>query len=332
MRNPSLRILALLIAAVGALVSATAFAQDAKKVWKVGILWHAANEQEEAPFLNALRDGFRDLGYIEGRTLILENTFAAEQYERFERNAVQLLSSKVDVLVATALPAVVAAQRVSKTLPIVFVAVPDPVGLNIVASLARPGGNTTGLTHIATDLTAKRIEIFKEMRPGASRLALLVNRTDPIVARRNIDEAQSAASRAHIVVHPIEVGGPEDFERAFATIDQAGVDGLLTGVDPMFTIERNRIAQWSLARGLPLMGHNGLVTKAGGLMSYAADYPTLFRRSAAYVDKILKGAKPSELPVEQPTRFQLIINLKTAKALGLNVPDKLLARADEVIE
>ena len=148
------------------------------------MLWHAANEQEEAPFLNALREGLRDLGYIEGSTLILENRFAAEQYDRLERNAIELVASKVDVLIATALPAVVAAQRASKTLPIVFVAVPDPVGLNIVASLARPGGNTTGLTHIATDLTAKRIEIFKEMRPSLSRLALQVNRSDPTLARR----------------------------------------------------------------------------------------------------------------------------------------------------
>ena len=324
-------VIALLCGAV-IVVPGAAWAQQKTKVFRVGVLWHAANEQEEAPFLNALREGLRDLGYIEGSTLILENRFAAEQYERFERNAIELVASKVDMLIATALPAVVAAQRASKTLPIVFVAVPDPVGLNIVASLARPGGNTTGLTHIATDLTAKRIEIFKEMRPGLSRLALLVNRSDPTLARRNIDEAQTAARHFNIVIHGIEVGGPKDFERAFAAIDQAHVDGVVTGVDPMFTIERNRIAQWSLARHLPMMGHNSLMTKAGGLMSFAADLPTVFRRSAAYVDKILKGKSPGELPVEQPTRFQLVINLKTAKALDLEVPPTLLARADEVIE
>ncbi len=307
-------------------------AQRTEKIPRIGLLWHAGNKEEEGNFFTSLQQGFHDLGYVEGRTLVLEHTYAAEQYERFNVNAAALVALKVDVLVAVTRPAAVAAQRATSTIPIVFTVVPDPVGLKLVASLAQPGGNITGLTHIATDIGAKRIEILKEAFPGLSRVGLLVNPNDPAVAQRNIDEAQTAASRLSFIVQPVEVRSPEDFARAFAMIDQARLEGVVTGVDPMIYNERKRLAELAQARRLPTMVHVAEMVEAGNLMSYAPNYPALFRRTAAYVNKILKGTKPADLPVEQPTRFDLVINLKTAHAIGVTILPSLLLRADKVIE
>jgi putative tryptophan/tyrosine transport system substrate-binding protein len=310
----------------------TARAQQRRQVPTVGVLWHAANEEQEAPYPSALRQGFVEHGYDVGRTLMIENRFAAEEYERFESNAAELVARKVDALIAVTRPAAVAAQRATSEIPIVFVVVPDPVGLGIVASLAHPGGNITGLTHVATDIVAKRIEIFRELVPGLSRLVLLVNPNDPVVMHRNIDEAQSAARHFNIVIQPVEVRTPQDFDRAFTVIAQTHVDGIVTGIDPMISNEKKQIAQLAMRQGLPTMLHHSEMAKVGGLMSYGPNFPGLFRRAADYVDMILRGTKPGDLPVEQPTKFELVINLKTAKALGIKVPPLLLTRADEVIE
>ena len=298
----------------------------------MGVLWHAGNEQEEGVFFTSLKEGFSDLGYIEGQTVIFEHTYAAEQYERFDANAAALVARNVDVIIAVTRTAAVAAKRATTSIPIVFAAVPDPVGIGLVASLAHPGGNITGWTPISSELVPKRIQLLKEAVPGISGLALLVNASDPVVAAGNIAEAQDAAKKMSIRVRGVEVRSPDDFVHAFDQIAEAHLDGVVVGTDPLMYNERKRIAELALAHRLPTMLFIGGMVAAGGLMSYGPNYPTLFRRTAYYVDKILKGTKPADLPVEQPTKFNFVINLKTAKALGLDVPPSMLARADEVIE
>jgi putative ABC transport system substrate-binding protein len=307
-------------------------AQRVVKIPTLGVLWHAGSEEEEGALFVALRQGFVDLGYVEGKTLVMQHTYAAEQYERFAANAAALVARNVDVRVAVTRLAAIAAQSATATIPIVFTVVPDPVGLKLVASLAHPGGNITGLTHIATEIGAKRIAILKEAFPSISNVALLVNPQDPIVAQRNIDEAQMAASRLGIAVQPVEARSPGEIANAFASIDAANVEAVVTGVDPMIYNERKQIAALALARRLPTMVHAATMVEDGNLMSYAPDYIALFRRTAAYVDKVLKGEKPANLPVEQPTKFELVINLKVAKALGLTISESFILRADKLIQ
>jgi putative tryptophan/tyrosine transport system substrate-binding protein len=306
--------------------------QQARKTPRVGVLWHAASAEEEAVYLGALREGLTDLGYIEGRNIVLENRFPAEKWERFISLATELVQLKPDLLVAMSRPAAIAAQRATTTIPIVFCAVPDPVGDKLVESLARPGGNITGLSNMALDLSAKRIELLKDMVDGLSHVALLVNAGDPEAARRYIKESQAAASPLGITIEPVEVMGLGEIPSAFARIDQLNVNGLVGTADSLFTVERKNIIQLAIERRLPTMMHSRETAQAGALMSYAPSYVLMARRTAIYVDKILRGAKPADLPVEQPTKFELIINLQTAKMLGLTVPPTLLARADEVIE
>ena len=299
---------------------------------KIGVLWHAGSELEEAPFLTALRQGFADLGYVEGDNLVLDNRFAAEQYDRFNQLAAELVDSKVDVLVAVSPAAAAAAKRATSTIPVVFVVVPDPVRSKLVESLARPGGNVTGLSNLVVDLSAKRLQLFKDAVADLSRVALLVNVGDPDIARRTIDEVQQAAARLQLTVQSADVKKQSDLDTAFSTLDREHVDGVMTTLDAMMFNERKHIADLALAQHLPTLVHNREMVQAGGLISYGPSFPDLFRRAAGYVDKIMTGAKPSELPVEQPTKFELVLNLKTAKALGLAVAPMLLARADEVVE
>jgi putative ABC transport system substrate-binding protein len=216
-------------------------AQRASKMPIIGVLWHAANEEEEGIYLTSLRQGFQDLGYREGSNLRLENRDAAERYEKFATDAAELVALKVDVLVAVTRPAAEAAQRATSTIPIVFLFVPDPVGMKFVTSLGRPGGNITGLTQMA-DIIGKRLEIFKEALPGLSRVALLVNPSDPPLAKRNIDDVRRAAGRLRIEIHEVNVRGPEDFEGAFAVIDELRAEGVFTGIDPMIYNKRKLIA------------------------------------------------------------------------------------------
>jgi putative tryptophan/tyrosine transport system substrate-binding protein len=204
------------------------------------------------------------------------------------------------------------------------------VASKLVRTLARPGGNITGLSQLAFDMSAKRVELLKEMVPGLLRVALLVNPGDPGVTRRTFDESRTAADRLGLTIEQVEVRAPSDLGQAFSIIAEKKFDGVVIAPDAMLFSERQRIGEWALSRKLPTMMFNAEMPKSGGLMSYSASNPALFHRAAAFVDKILKGAKPADLPVEQPTRFELVINVKTAKALGLEVPPTLLARADEV--
>jgi putative ABC transport system substrate-binding protein len=302
------------------------------KIPQIGILWHAGNAQEEEVYLTALRQGFRELGYVEGRNIALLNTFANEVYERFNNNAVELVDRNVDVIVAVTRLAAVAAQRATSIIPIVFVVVPDPIKSGLIDNFARPGKNITGLTNMAVDLAAKRLEIFQEIIPGMSKLALLVNATDPQVAQGFVEQTEAASDKLGLSVRPFEIRAPEDLDRAFPIMAAQRLDGVYAVQDGLFFAERFRIGRLALAHRLPISSPNGEHTAAGHLMSFGPDQPSIFRRAAYYVDRILKGTKPTDLPVEQPTKYDLVINLRTANAIGLKIAEALLVRADRVIE
>jgi putative ABC transport system substrate-binding protein len=312
--------------------SLAARAQQTVKVPRIGVLWHAGSEEEEAPYLRALRQGFTDLGYVEGRNIILENRFPAEIPERFVSLAAELAALNIDVFLAANRLDALAAQRATSTIPIVFVYVADPVGSKLVASLARPGGNLTGLSNFAADLTAKWVEMLKAMVPSASRLAIFVNPNDEVSAQRYIEESQAAAAKLGLRLQPVEIRMSGQLAPAFSKMHDEGIDGLVVSQDGLFYATRNDIAHLALTNHLPAIVYSRETVEAGALASYGPSVSAMFYRAAAYVDKILKGAKPADLPVEQPTKFEFIINLKIAKALGLEITPALLARADEVIE
>jgi putative tryptophan/tyrosine transport system substrate-binding protein len=275
----------------------------------------------------------RDLGYIEGQNATIEYRFAGGQVERLPELAGELARLKVDVIVASNTPSAMAAKAATSTIPIVFAVVADAVGAGLISNFARPGGNITGLTSISSELSGKRLELLKEVAPNASRLAVLYNPSD----RSNVlmlKELQESARVLGLTVHPLEVRAPGDFGGAFAAMSRER-DSVLFVAAGVLTLEhRNRKALVDLATKsrIPAMwGHRQFV-EAGGLMSYAVNFYDQLRRAAVFVDKILKGAKPGDLPVEQPTRYELVINLMAAKTLGLRMPQSLLRRADEVIE
>jgi putative tryptophan/tyrosine transport system substrate-binding protein len=310
----------------------SANAQRARPIPRVGVLWHGGSAEEEAVYLGAVRQGLSDFGYVEGQNVTLENRFAAEIPERFSQLGAELAALNVNVLVAINRIAALAAQRVTTTIPIVFVAVPDPVGSKLVASLAHPGGNVTGLSNFAHDLTAKRVEFLKGIVPKVSRVALLINPSDKDSARIYVDESQAAADKLGLDLQPIEIRTTGDLEPAFSKMSDEQVSGVVEAQDGLFYTRRKDIADLALARGLPLVVYSRETVAAGALASYGPDNYGIFRRSGFYIDKLLKGEKPADLPVEQPTTFELIVNLQTAKALGLTVPQSILARANEVIE
>jgi putative ABC transport system substrate-binding protein len=322
----------LLITAVATSPQVASAQSSVNRVPRVGVLWHAASEEEEAVYLGAVRRGLSDLGYVESKNIILENRYPAENPERFISLATELVALKVDILVAITRPAALAAQRATTIIPIVFVAIPDPVGSKLVASLARPGGNITGLSNFALDLTAKRVEHLKEMIPSLSKVALLVNPNDKDGARRYIDEAQVAADRLQVALSPFEVRAPGELSSTFSKMLDNKIDGVVVTQDGLFFATRKEVANLALTHRLPLAVYSRETVEAGALASYGPSNLSIFRRSGFYIDKILKGAKPADLPVEQPTKFEFIVNLKTAKALGLNVPLHLQQRADELIE
>jgi putative ABC transport system substrate-binding protein len=319
---------------VGSLSTALpAFAQQGGKTPKVGVLWHAGSAEEETIPLGGLVEGFGNLGYVDGKNIILEHRFPNEQPERFFSLATELVQIKVDVLIAVTSQAAVAAQRATMTIPTVFIAVPDPVGSGLVTSLARPGGNITGLTNMAVELVPKRVQVLKEAIPKLSRMALLVNAGFPKAARRYVEVAQAVARPLAVTVQPVEIRTPADIEPAFSLVTQNRLQGVCLTSDGLIYVEQERLAQLALDRNLPLIGYTREMTRwTGMLMTYGASNVALFNRGAYFVDKILKGAKPGDLPVEQPTKIELVINLKTAKALGLTIPPSLLQRADQVIE
>ncbi len=279
---------------------------------------------------NAFRLGLRDLGYAEGQSIAIASRSADGRYERLPGLAAELVRLKPDLIVTAGTPAALAAKQATTTIPIVITGVGDPVPLKLVASLARPGGNITGLTNV-TELAGKRVGLLKEMVPKVSRVAILWDEANP-TADFNVKETEAAATAIGLTTRLFGVRDPSEFSRAFSAMLKEQVGALIIAPSPMFFGQRRRLADLAANNRLPTMVTLGEYTQAGGLMSYGPNYPDLFRRSATYVDKILKGAKPGDLPIEQPTKFELVINLKTAKALGVMIPASLLARADEVIQ
>ena len=304
-----------------------ASAQQAGKLPTIGVLgsdaavWH--------PWTAALVERLRQLGWIDGRTIAIEYRWSQGRPERAAEIAAEFVHRKVDIVV-TAGPHVATLMQATAVIPIVFALAHDPVGGGIVASLARPGGNITGLSTQGTDLAGKRLELLREALPRLRRLAIIGNAGYP-EAVREMREAQAAARTLSLEVAPLEIRRAEEIATAFATLD-AQADALYVVSDAVVNANRTRIITLALGARLPTMFAFREIVAAGGLMSYGPNYPDMFRRSSEIVDKILRGAKPADLPVEQPTKFDLVFNLTTAKALGLEVPPTLLARADEVIE
>ena len=311
--------------------SASAFAQQPRKIHRIGVLWHGANAEQEAIYLAALRQGLLDLGYVEGQNIVLEMRFPAEQHDRFFVLAAELAQQNFDVLVCATAIAAVACHRATTTIPIVGVNVPDPVGRKLVASLNRPGGNLTGLSNMAVELTSKRIELAKEMIKDLSRVALLVNTADEIGSRAYIAEGDAAGSRLGVAVVPVGVRDANDLEGAISKISTDNLQAIVVTHDGLFYVQRKRLADLALERRLPTIGFASEQWEAGLLATYGPNVPTLYRRAGAFIDKILKGVNPDDLPVEQPTKFELLINLRTAKAIGITVPPTILAVADDVI-
>src|SRR5262249_14116589 len=319
-----------LLAALGGAAAAWPLAvraQQPRKMWRLGVLQGGTPPE---PLLDATKDGLRDLGYVDGRK-VFEVRWAEGKVDRFPDLATELVGLKVDAIHTVSTPAALAARSATTIIPIVFSGVGDPVGAGLVASLARPGGNATGLSLLATELSGKRLEVLREIIPGISRVAMLWNDTNPGMVRR-ANETQDAAAKLNVTLQSIGVHDLVDFEPAFKAISDGGAAALLTLVDPFTRVHRKRIVDFAAQRGLPAIYEARQFVDSGGLISYGPNLLALQRRGADYLDKIFRGAKPSDLPVEQPTKFELVINLKTSKALGLEIPPTLIARADEVIE
>jgi putative ABC transport system substrate-binding protein len=307
-------------------------AQQAAKIARIGYL--ALNLAANPHLREAFRQGLRDLGYVEGRNLVIETRSAEGKLERLPALAAELVALKVDVIVASGTPAALAAKQATRTLPIVFTLVADPVTSRLVTSLAQPGGNVTGLSVLAPELVGKCLEQLKQAVPGVSRVAVLWQPgAVPERTEKDMLKGAEVAARA-LGVRPqfVEARGPADFDRAFSDMTKARAGALTVLGSTMFGNERRRLVDLAAKNRLPAVYPWREFVDAGGLMAYGPNVADLYRRAATYVDKILKGAKPGDLPVEQPTKFELVINLKTAKALGLTIPQSLLQRADEVIQ
>jgi putative tryptophan/tyrosine transport system substrate-binding protein len=307
-------------------------AQQAAKVARIGYL--AANLAANPHLQEAFRQGLRDLGYVEGRSVVIEYRFAEGKFERFPALAAELVALKVDVIVAPGTPAALAAKQATRTLPIVFPVAVDPVQSGLVASLARPGGNVTGLSALIPELVGKCLEQLTQAVPGVSRVAVLwqPGGIDERTEQDQLKGAEVAARALGVRLQFVEARGPAVLDRAFSDMTRARAGALTVLTSVMFVNERRRLVDLAAKNRLPAVYAQSEFVDTGGLMAYGPNLADLFRRAATYVDKILKGAKPGDLPVEQPTKFELAINLKTAKALGLTMPPSLLQRADEVIQ
>jgi putative ABC transport system substrate-binding protein len=311
-------------------VPLAAEAQAPAKVPRIGFL--SARPPTDNPyFLEAFRQGLRELGYVEGQNIATEYRFAEGRPERLPALAAELVRLKVDVIVTAGTPAPLAAKQATSTIPIVFAVAGDPVGEGLVASLARPGGNITGLSSISPEVVGKQLELLKEIAPKVSRVAVLQNPSNyghPPMLR----QAEGAARALGVQLHIVQAGSLAEIDAAFAAMRSQRAGGVLVLRDPLFLAQRTQIAAIAAKNRLPAVYGFREQAEAGGLMAYGSSVPLMYRRAATYVDKILKGAKPADLPVEQPTKFELVINLKTAKALGLAIPPSLLQRVDELIQ
>ena len=311
---------------------ATRAQQSSNKVPVVGVLWHAGSAEEEDVYLSVLVKAFNDLGYVEGKNIRLEHRFPAENPEQFRKLGQELVDAHPAVLMAITSFGAVTLKKLTSSIPIVFVFVPDPLGFGLVNSLARPGGNATGPSLMAVDLSGKRLELLKQVVPGLSRVALLTDpKTDPS-RERTIKNHQAAAEALGVTLWNEDIAGPEDVEPVFAKIADDHADGVVRGTSGgLFFNLRARIGAAALAHKLPVMAYIAEEVPSGYLMSYGQDLPDFVHRAVAYADRILKGANPADLPVEQPTKFKLVLNLRTASALGLGFPQSLVLSADEMI-
>jgi putative ABC transport system substrate-binding protein len=306
-------------------------AQQAGKVYRVGYL-SASNREATEPLDQAFLRGLKGAGWIEGHNLIVERRWAEGKNERLPTLAADLVQRKVDVIVAAAEAAALAAKNATSSVPIVILFVGDPVGSKLAASLPRPGGNITGMTFTPTlELLGKRLALLKEVVPHASRVAILSNPANPSHAHE-LREVEAAARALKLHIHRLDARNPEEFDRVFAAMVRERPDGLLILVDSMFTIHRTRLAELAAKYHLPTMYGIREFVVAGGLMAYGVNVVDYGEVAALYVDKILRGANPGDLPIEQPTKLELVMNLKTARSLGLTIPPSLLLRADQVIE
>jgi len=323
-------VVSLVLALVAAALPAQA--QQAVKAARIGFLSPSSSSDARIrDVLEVFRQGLRELGYVEGRSITIEARWADGKYDRLPGLATELVRLRVDVIVAVAARAIRAAKEATRTIPIVMAVVVDPVATGLVASLARPEGNITGLSTTAPALVAKQLEMLKEVSPKASRVAALTNPANPGNAPQ-LRAAEVAAQRLGMQLQPVEARNPTELDSAFAAMTGQSVDAVIVLTDVIFNEHRGRIAELAAKGRLPAVYGLPEHVEAGGLMAYCASRAELFRRAATYVDKILKGAKPADLPIEQPTRFELIVNLRTARALGITIPASILVRADRVIE
>jgi ABC-type uncharacterized transport system substrate-binding protein len=323
-------VLSILFVVVLLAVAVVADAQLPKKIPRVGYL-ASGSRSSDLIRIEAFDQALRERGYIEGENIFVEYRFAEGKLDRLPELAAELVRSKVDVIVTGGGPPTRAAKNATGSIPTVLINISDPVALGFVASLAKPGGNMTGLASMQTGLGGKRLELLREILPQLSRVAVFVNRDVPGYGVQ-MKEVEVAAQTIGLKLQAEDIRGPNDLEKAFSAVTKARVGALIGLTNPTFNLLRSRIAELAVKNRLPTMYGDRTFVDAGGLVSYGPDVPDLFRRAATYVDKILKGAKPADLPVEQPTKFELVINLKTAKQIGVTIPPNVLARADKVIK
>ena len=317
----------------GALVVPLApFAQQQGKLWRVGFLTPERRPASlDSDVYDAFRLGMRELGYVEGKNLVIEWRFADGKYERLPELVAEMVQLKLDAIVAVATPSIRAAQKATPTIPIVMVNPADPVGSGFIASLARPGGNITGLSNQLVDVSPKHLEMLLSMVPKLGRVAVLVNPANQGTLFI-LKSVQAAARSTNAAILPVEARTPAEIEKAFSAMARENVKAVIVARDSLFNQQVRQVAELAAKGRLPTVAGLREYVEAGGLMSYGPNRADIYRRAATYVDKIFKGAKPSDLPVEQPTKLEMVINRKTAKALGLTIPQSLLIRADQVIE
>jgi len=307
-------------------------AQHAATIPRIGLLFPTSLSDPRTPrFLEAFRQGLRELGYAEGQNIAIESRFAEGKWDQLPSLAAELVRLKVDVIVTYTTPATQAAKQATGTIPIVVAAVIDPVAAGLVVSLAHPGGNITGLSQMVPELVGKQLEVLKEVAPKISRVALLGNPANAGNAPQ-VRHAQNAARALGMRLQSLEARGPSEIESAFVAMTTERAGAVIVLIDSTLIDHRTRIADLAARRRLPMVSGTIETAEAGGLMAYGPSVRDMFRRAAAHVDKILKGAKPADLPIEQPTKFDLVINLRTARALGLTIPQSVLLRADQVIQ
>ena len=310
----------------------SSFAQPAAKVWRVGFLSQRHMDFVDADYIyGPFTQGMRELGYVVGKNLVIEWRSAEGKSERLPELAAELVRLKVDVLAIQGTPASLAAQKATTAIPIVMISVADPVGSGLVKSLARPGGNSTGLSNMNADLVPKLLEMLRGMAPKVTRVAVLVNPSDPgnSLGLKNV---QAAAQKVGVKIQPVEASTPQEIANGFAVMVRQSAGALIVLRNPFFQQQKNQIVELATKQRLPSIGGYGEYVEAGGLISYGQNIRENYRRAATYIDKIFKGANPGDIPVEQPTLFELVINRKTAKALGLTIPYSLQISATKIIE